>query len=160
MSKYVKIINENDDVVDKMHCLHESVAEHALCKLLNYGSDVYMQDVSGFGTMLVSDIKDADHDPKKKQAEIVGHIPFFVDKSGQFILSDSPDFKEAVAELTSQIREHAVGSIYSISSATHNHPYVPGGQVLLVTAIADDFDFEKDQVIELDRSDQPIINPM
>jgi hypothetical protein len=149
MSKYVKIVNEDDEVVDEMHCLHEDIAELVLCKLLNHGADVYMQDISGLGTILVSELKVCDKDPLKKQAEFIGHIPFLMDNSGQYVASDSTEFKDAMAALVCELQTHAVGGVQFLSSSTYMHPYAHGAHVMKLTAIADDFKLQLNDVIEL-----------
>jgi hypothetical protein len=160
MPKYVKIVDGNDAVVDNMYCLKENSAEHALCSLLNNGADVYMQDISGMGTMVVSDVKEAENEPNKKKAEVVGHLPFFLDPTGQYISEDSPDFKNAMEAIVDSLQAHAVGSIHLITSATDKHPHVPGSHVLVVTALADDFDLEVNQVIELFDEQDFLPSPM
>jgi hypothetical protein len=149
MTKYVKIVNADDEVVDEMHCLHEDVAEHVLCKLINHGADVYMQDISGLGTILISDLKVSDNDPLKKQAELIGHLPFLVNDSGQYVASDSTEFNDAMAALLNVLQTHAEGGVQFLSSSTHRHPYVHGTHILKVTAIADEFQLQPNDVIEL-----------
>jgi hypothetical protein len=149
MSKYVKIVNEDDEVVDEMHCLHEDVAERALCYLINHGADVYMQDISGFGTILVSDLKVSDGDPLMEQAELIGHLPFLVNDSGQYVASDSTEFKDAMAALVIELQTNAVGDVQFLSSSTYRHPYAHGAYIIKLTAIADDFNLQLNDVIEL-----------
>jgi hypothetical protein len=149
MSKYVKIVNEDNEVVDAMHCLHEDVAERVLCNLINHGADVYMQDISGLGTIFISDLKVSNNDPLKNQAELIGHLPFLLNDSEQYVASDSTEFKDAMSSLVSELQTLAKGGVQFLSSSTHSHPYAYGAHIIKITAIAEDFNLQLNDVIEL-----------
>jgi hypothetical protein len=161
MNRFVRIIDENDDVADEMHCLEESIAERVLSNMLNNGADVYMQDIEpGYGCMLVNSLKVSFDNPKNTEIMASMHLPFTMNSAGSLITSDTKDLNESMAYLISVVKESANGGTVLLTCNTERHPYVHSSHILIVRATAEDFTLNVGDIVEYHKNNDYLPAPM